>query len=176
MTWNSKYFFGNKISDYGLQNNRIDYRTLSQAFQAILNNDLMSTLETQGFYFEQVNGIIDNSEEIEEKENELEEIENRLEELENDFDNDIFEELTQQKETLEREIEELQEEENGGEIFQYYILDDNGARILQDYTNEIVFYNEELDLYIWGVTHYGTSWDYVLTDIRVKLDEEEKEN
>ena len=135
-TWNSKYFFGNKISDYGLQNNRVDYKTLSQAFQAILNNDLMSTLEGQGFYFEQVNGIIDNSE----------------------------------------EIEELQEEENGGEIFQYYILDDNGASILQEYTNEIVFYNDQLGLYIWGVTHYGTSWDYVLTDIRVELDEEEKES
>ena len=26
------------------------------------------------------------------------------------------------------------------------------------------------DLYIWGVTHWGTSWDYVLTDIRYNED------
>ena len=34
-------------------------------------------------------------------------------------------------------------------------------------TNEIVFYSEDLDMYLWGVTHYGTSWDYVLTDIKI---------
>ena len=27
--------------------------------------------------------------------------------------------------------------------------------------------NETLDLYIWGVTHYGTGWDYVLTNINL---------
>jgi hypothetical protein len=27
-------------------------------------------------------------------------------------------------------------------------------------------------MYIWGVTHYGTSWDYVLTDIKIELDED----
>ena len=26
-------------------------------------------------------------------------------------------------------------------------------------------YLEELDMYIWCVTHWGTAWDYVLTDI-----------
>ena len=35
--------------------------------------------------------------------------------------------------------------------------------------HEIVYYSEELDLYIWGVTHYGTSWDYVLTDIKCNV-------
>ena len=35
-------------------------------------------------------------------------------------------------------------------------------------TDEIVYYNEELDMYVWGITHYGTSWDYVLTDIAIK--------
>ena len=27
--------------------------------------------------------------------------------------------------------------------------------------------NEKLDIYIWAVTHFGTSWDYVLTDIKL---------
>lgn len=56
------------------------------------------------------------------------------------------------------------------DIYQYYIIDANGAEILQDYTDEIVYYIESLDMYIWGVTHYGTSWDYVLTDIKIELD------
>ena len=58
------------------------------------------------------------------------------------------------------------------EIFQYYIISGNGAQILEDYTDEIVYYNSVLDMYVWGVTHWGTSWDYVLTDIRIELDEE----
>lgn len=60
-----------------------------------------------------------------------------------------------------------EETEDFVEIFQYYIIDDNGADILMRETNEIVFYSEDLDMYLWGVTHYGTSWDYVLTDIKI---------
>ena len=55
------------------------------------------------------------------------------------------------------------------EVYQWYIISDNGASILKDWTNEIVYYNDELDLYLWGVTHYGTSWDYVLTDIKCNV-------
>lgn len=63
----------------------------------------------------------------------------------------------------------LEEDEDGNyqEIYQYYIISDYGARILREYTDEIVFYNEQLDLYLWGVTHFGTSWDYVLTNIKL---------
>ena len=57
------------------------------------------------------------------------------------------------------------------DIYQYYIIGENGANILQDYTNEIVFYNDELNMYVWGVTHWGTSWDYVLTDIKLNCGE-----
>ena len=51
------------------------------------------------------------------------------------------------------------------EVFQWFIVSDNGARMIQDYTDEILYYHEELDIYLWGVTHYGTGWDYVLMDI-----------
>lgn len=57
-------------------------------------------------------------------------------------------------------------------IFQDYIISEYGYRILSNYTDEIVFYNEKLDMYIWGITHYGTSWDYVLTDIRLVKESE----
>ena len=51
------------------------------------------------------------------------------------------------------------------EVFQWFIVSDNGAQMIQDYTNEILYYHEDLDIYLWGVTHCGTSWDYVLMDI-----------
>lgn len=60
------------------------------------------------------------------------------------------------------EEEEIIEE---SEVFQWYIVSDSGAQIIQDYTNEILYYHDELDIYLWGVTHWGTGWDYVLTDI-----------
>lgn len=49
-----------------------------------------------------------------------------------------------------------------------YIISRYGYEFLAEYTDEIVFYNENLDLYVWGVTHAGTSWDYVCTNIRLK--------
>lgn len=57
------------------------------------------------------------------------------------------------------------EEQNEFEIFQYYIVSDSLKEILCYHTDEIVMYSELLNCYIWGVTHWGTSWDYVLTDI-----------
>lgn len=61
----------------------------------------------------------------------------------------------------------LEDDEDCDKIYQYYIISDNGAKFLEEYTNEIMFYNEGLDLYLWGITHFGTSWDYVLTDIEL---------
>lgn len=52
-------------------------------------------------------------------------------------------------------------------VFQDYIISEYGYEFLKEYTDEIVFYNEKLYIYVWGVTHYGTSWDYVLTDIEL---------
>ena len=63
-----------------------------------------------------------------------------------------------------------EETDTYAEIFQYFIVSDNGAEILQE-AEEIVFYNETLDMYVWGVTHWGTSWDYVLTNIPLNCEE-----
>ena len=51
------------------------------------------------------------------------------------------------------------------EVFQWYITDENGAEILRE-AGEMVFYCVDMDMYIWGVTHFGTAWDYVLTGIK----------
>lgn len=124
MTKYYNYFYGNKVSDYGLNNGYVDYRTLAKSFNCVLNNCIIGATCNTG-YWEIVNGC--------------------------DYDG---------------------ETDEPAEIFQYYIIDDCGARILQDETNEILYYNEDLDLYVWGVTHWGTAWDYVLTNIKLKIKEE----
>lgn len=161
------YFCGNKISKYGRENGFIDYATLAKSFDAVLCNNIFQAVPEE---LEQVNGIIDNSEEIEELENKIEELEDAISEAYDEMTPDnfnTFEHETREKIIkLEAEKEELEEQEyNYPEIFQWYIISDNGANILKDYTNELVYYCDTLDVYVWGVTHYGTSWDYVLTDI-----------
>lgn len=51
------------------------------------------------------------------------------------------------------------------DIYQDYIISEQGYEFLSEYTDELVFYNERLHIYIWGISHFGTAWDYVLTDI-----------
>ena len=63
--------------------------------------------------------------------------------------------------------DDIDEEGDYHEIYQWYIISHSGAEFLQEHTDEIVYFHEEMDLYVWGVTHFGTSWDYVLTDIRL---------
>lgn len=162
MIHKSIYFYGNKISEYGLQNGRVDYATLAKAFEAVLNNSIMEELQNHGFYFEQESGFIDNSDKIEELQEQIDELEAM---------DEITEEAQEQIDNLQEELDELENEQySTGEIYQYFIVSDNGASILKDY-NEIVFYCEAVDMYIWGVTHWGTSWDYVLTDIVLELEE-----
>lgn len=50
------------------------------------------------------------------------------------------------------------------EVFQYYIIDPGTAERLKDHTNELIYYIEKLDLYVLGVTHWGTAWDYVAAE------------
>ena len=57
--------------------------------------------------------------------------------------------------------------ENERYIYQYFIITDRGADILMAETDEIVLYNEELDMYIWGVTCFGTPWEGELTNIPI---------
>lgn len=121
---NKKYFYGNEVSSYGVEHNRVDYRTLAKCFDAVLCNDIKK------LFYSTIN-------------NEYNEVE-----LYNGSDYN-------------------EEDDYYYDIFQYFIIDNNGAEILKDYTDEIVYYIPVLDMYVWGVTHCGTSWDYVLTDIKI---------
>ena len=167
-----KYFYGHKISEYGLKNGYVDYETLSKAFDAVLNNDIIKNTADIG-YWEQISGFIDNSDKIEELTEKKEGIEDILcTMIKNDEETtEKYKNLEKKYNNLENDIKELKEEEdNPPEIFQYYIISDQGAGILQDCTNEIVFYNDVLDVYVWCVCHFGTAWNYVLTDIPVKVE------
>lgn len=165
-------FYGNEASDYAKEYGYLDYGTLAKSFDAVLNNDIIQKTYDIG-YWEQESGMIDNSEEIDELNEKIELLDEQL------FECDDTEECSAEKEKLENQIAELKErveeledaETEGQEIFQYYIVSDQGAEILKE-INEIVFYNEELDMYVWGVTHFGTSWDYVLTDIKLNCGKE----
>lgn len=47
------------------------------------------------------------------------------------------------------------------EIYQWYLIDPSDADYLKRNTDELIFYSDVLDEYVWGVTHFGTSWDGV---------------
>lgn len=47
------------------------------------------------------------------------------------------------------------------EIYQYYLITDSGADYLKRNTEEIILYSEKLELYVWGITHFGTPWEGV---------------
>lgn len=154
-----KYYYGNAISDYGIECGYVDYATFAKAFNAVLNNDIMSLTYDIGCW-EQVSGIIDNTDEIEE-------LEEKRYKLEEENENNPSQIIENEINGIDDQIEELEsEQDDDREVFQWFIVDDLGSRLLQE-INEIVYYNEKLDMYLWGVTHYGTSWDYVLTSIPI---------
>lgn len=181
MTIKTNYFYGHEVSEYGKRNGYVDYRTLASAFNAVLCNDITKLFYNNigGEYNEpeQVNGAIDNGEEIEELKEALEEIESaQIELIKADKESGAQYEILQARaDEINERIEELErEQEETPEIYQYYIISDSGARILQECTNEIIYYLPALDIHVWGVTHWGTSWDYVLTDIAIETESGEQ--
>ena len=151
-------FCGNEASDYAKENGYLDYATFAKAFDAVMNNSIMENTCEIG-YWEQENGIIDNSEEIEELEEQIEYLE------------EGFEEYTDIQEKID-ELKGEQEQSYNQDIFQYFIVSDQGAEMIKQYTEDPLFYNETLDMYVWGITHYGTAWSYVLTDVNLNCKEE----
>lgn len=53
-------------------------------------------------------------------------------------------------------------------VLQDFIVSRYGFEILKEYTNELVFYNDVLNVYVWAVSHWGTGWAYELTDIKLE--------
>lgn len=63
--------------------------------------------------------------------------------------------------------EELEDMENASvfdfEIYQSYTITQGGAEYLANHTGELISYSEKLDLWLWHIGHYGTSWSGVYT-------------
>lgn len=98
----------------------------------LLNNEIVPELEKSGFYFNNFCGSIER------------------------FFNENGDEITE---------DEFNESENAyihyDDVYQYYIISERDAERLADFTNEVVIFSEELDLYILCVTHCGTAWSGV---------------
>lgn len=138
VTYDGVTLYGKEISGYGLDNGYVDYKCLSK----IIGNSILNN--------DIIKYDVDNWEVV-----------NGSEIKYYDYKADDYVE--------ESEIENWDDvEEKYTEIFQYYIIDNWGVEILSNYTDELIFYNENLDVYLWGIDHYGTSWDYVLTDIKIE--------
>lgn len=155
-----RHFCGNEISEYGLQHGFVDYATLAKSFDAVLNNNIVESTgwenwETENGYTEYYEDGKENVYSYDEAQERIEELEEKQIELDEESDEYL---------EIQEEIDKMNDP-HYSEIFQYFIISDNGADILKRYTNEIVMYNADLDMYVWCVTHWGTSWDYVLTDI-----------
>lgn len=56
------------------------------------------------------------------------------------------------------------DDEEDYEVFQWFIISGDAAQFFMQFTNELIYYSEELDMYILGVTHFGTAWSYVMTE------------
>ena len=58
------------------------------------------------------------------------------------------------------------------DIYQYYLtgMSQWDVEYLNKYYPDtlIIAYSEKLDLYVLCVDHFGTSWDYVLTDVEIE--------
>lgn len=174
MKLKSKYFYGHEVSEYGLENRRVDYATLSKCGDIVLCNDIVNlfyrSIDGEFVEPELVNGYLTDEDEIDALQSEIEKL---LEEHNEGVDPDRKQEIANQICKLETEIELIEESSSPTEIYQYYIISESFAEMLQYWTNEIVFYIDVLNIYVWGVTHYGTGWDYVLTEIELELDDEE---
>lgn len=183
-----KYFLNSKISQYGIKHGRVDYAALASTFQCIRcdNSEIYDAIDG----WELINGK--NYYYCEgDKEYSVEERDERVNEIQKDI---IY--LNNRKHTyeymligcdspyraarleklikvIEKRIVEYKDvisklgEKEENTVFYYCIIDKKGAEILSEYTDEIVYYNQKLNVYIWGITCYGTEWDYVLTSIEI---------
>lgn len=110
-----KYFYGNEISEEGLERGYVDYQCLAKAFDAVSNDYILDVYRDD---WKLVSG--------------------------NEYDDD----------------------DEPKEFFQHFIVSNNAVEILKE-ADEVVYYNEKLDMYVWAVNHWGTAWSYVMTNIKI---------
>lgn len=72
-----------------------------------------------------------------------------------------------------------EETEEYSDVYQYYLIHINNFTLYKlkenNYEDLIIAWSETLEEYVLMVTHFGTSWDYVLTDIEPTTNPEESD-
>lgn len=172
---NKPTFWGVELNEEEIKNKRLSYGTVAKQFDAILCNDilqidnsLIDNLESGDFVSYYING--------EETDRETyEELKEKYEDEQSDllFDDDWGED-NPRAEKLEKRYDELTElldqfEEIEDEVFQWFLVGESALWYLKK-MGELVFYSDLLGCYVWGVKHWGTSWDYVMTSLKLNDD------
>lgn len=137
-----KTYYGKAVSQYGIEKGYVDYACLASTFNHVLCNNIA---EVDPYYFENIASGCPYRYFNRETNDFVDE--EKYNDMSDDERGDVDEELV--------------------EVYQYYIVEDMAVNILRE-AGELVYYSDKLDCFIWGVTHYGTSWDYVLTNIKLK--------
>lgn len=139
-----KMFWGRELNAEELKSHRLSYATLASQFSAVLCNDI----QNDGSIWDNV-------------------ICGELETYYHDGEEITREEYEELEEQGEENLESRYKE-----IYQYYIVSDYGKELLEK-CGELVLYSESIGCYVWCVDHYGTSWDYVMTSIKLNNDNDE---
>lgn len=152
-------------SSTGIKNNRVDEETLFQVIKGISADDIFKKTQEYGIgNWELVNGSLYVHYDCEGNDYTDEEAQERIQELEELIDNADEEVQADEIAAWEADIQDL---EDGVEydIHQIYLVSEKAARILIEESDEIVFYNQELNAYVWCITFCGVDWSEVLTSI-----------
>ena len=168
-------FWGVELNEEEIKNKRLSYGTVAKQFDAILCNDilkidnsLIDNLESGDFMSYYINGEETDRETYEELKEKYEDEQSELLFYEN------WGEDNPKAETLEKRYDELTElldqfEEIEDEVFQWFLVGESALCYLKK-MGELVFYSDLLGCYVWGVKHWGTSWDYVMTNLKLNDD------
>lgn len=181
------YFYNSQISQYGVENGYVDLEAFASNFSHIplcdkmFNNVEYELINGSNVFYcdsagkeytfeEREDKVSDISSEIDELIDQKSMYEDKLEngnskisdeELEN-----LINELDDKIADLNNDISSLEYEMENPPL-SFYHIDKKGVDLLSHYTNEQIYYIPEYDMYIWGVTHIGTSWTCVLTNIKI---------
>lgn len=156
-----EFYCGVEIPEEEAESGYISYSTLAKMFDAVLCNNIT---DDENIYEEYSEAFAERRRETLENET--------TEELQEKLENYTSLDILRDKEDREELIDELLAQESySQEVFQYFIVEDFAKEIIEAFTDDIVFYNNTLDCYIWCITHFGTSWrgvpvDYTLEEAR----------